>query len=221
MQHFARRALRPSLLLFSDCPSSIEQNMLHRFTTSQWVPYDIESVFSFFANPNNLPALMPPRQKVRIEYLNIVPPPGQRISPGPRRMFPSVIAGNDSTIVMSFRPFPLSPVRQRWHSVIESFAWNDQFCDVQESGPFAYWKHCHYVREETRDQIGGTLITDDVVYEMKLGRFGDLAHGLFFTGRMQKLFSYRKTQVLKLLEPARTPPRPYLATNRGNAPRVR
>lgn len=195
--------------------------MLHRFTTSQWVPYDIESVFSFFANPNNLPALMPPWQKVRIEYLNIIPPAGPRVPISPPRTFPSVIAGNHSTIVMSFRPFPFSPIRQQWRAVIEGFAWNDQFCDIQESGPFAHWKHIHYVREEIRERIDGTLITDDVVYEMKLGRLGDLAHGLFFTGRMQKLFSYRQAQALKLLEPARKASRPYLATSRGNAPRVR
>ena len=195
--------------------------MLHRFTTSQWVPYDIESVFSFFANPNNLPALMPPWQRVRIEYLNIIPPPRQRVPLGPRNTFPSVIAGNDSTIVMSFRPFPLLPIRQKWQAVIESFAWSDQFCDVQESGPFAYWKHCHYVREETRERIDGTLITDDVVYELKLGRLGDLVHGLFFTGRMQRLFSYRQAQVLRLLEPARNASRPYLATSRGTAPRLK
>lgn len=195
--------------------------MPHRFTTSQWVPYDTESVFSFFANPNNLPALMPPSLKMRIEYLRIVPPPGQRPLLSPRKTFPTVTAGNNSTIVMSFRPFPLSPVRLQWHTVIESFAWNDQFCDVQENGPFAYWKHVHYVREEIRERINGTLITDDVVYQIKLGRVGDLAHGLFIGDQIKNLFSYRQPQVLKLLEPARNVPRPYLATSRGNAPRVR
>ena len=194
--------------------------MLHRFSTSQWVPYDSELVFAFFADPNNLPALMPAWQKARIEHLNIVPPPGRRPTPVPRKSFPSIIAGNDSTVVISFRPFPFSPVRQTWRAVIESFAWNDQFCDLQESGPFAYWKHCHYVREETRDQINGTLITDDVVYQIKLGRVGDLAHGLVIGNQIRRLFNYRQVQVFKLLEPAQKP-RPYLASSRVTAPRFR
>lgn len=192
--------------------------MLHRFTTSQWVPYSAESVFAFFANPNNLPALLPAWQNARIEHVKIIPPAAVRTAPVSRRSFPTVIAGNDSTIIISFRPFPFSPVRRIWRAVISDFAWNDQFSDTQESGPFAYWKHCHYVREEIRDHIAGTLITDDVVYQIKLGRLGDVANDLFFSGQIRRLFSFRQARVLRLLEPARKAPRLYLATSRVNAP---
>lgn len=41
--------------------------MAQRFETRQWVPFPVELVFAFFANPSNLPHLMPPRLKTRIE----------------------------------------------------------------------------------------------------------------------------------------------------------
>ena len=49
--------------------------MRHFFQAEQWLPYPIETVFAFFANPENLPPLMPAWQKARIEKLSIVPPP--------------------------------------------------------------------------------------------------------------------------------------------------
>src|SRR6516165_11442814 len=41
--------------------------VLHRFTTSQWLPYPRAFVFGFLASPENLPRLMPEGQKARIE----------------------------------------------------------------------------------------------------------------------------------------------------------
>ena len=37
--------------------------MHHTFTSEQWLPYPVEPVFAFFANPENLPRLMPKWQK--------------------------------------------------------------------------------------------------------------------------------------------------------------
>ncbi len=168
--------------------------MRHHLTMQQWVPYPLEQVFAFFANPENLPPLMPAWQKARIEQSSIVapPPPAQ-----PRPAAPA--AGEGTRMTISFRPVPFSPVRLLWDARITAFAWDDHFCDEQISGPFAYWLHCHRVCSEQRGALTGTLVLDDLTYEMKFGVLGELAHRLGGQAQMRGLFRFRQRQLLKLL----------------------
>ncbi len=160
----------------------------------QWVPFPIEQVFSFFANPANLPPLMPAWQQARIETANLVAPP--RPAPQPRR---GVAAGEGTRMTISFRPLPLLPLRMQWDARISAFAWDDHFCDEQLSGPFAYWLHCHRVKSELRKDVPGTLVTDDVSYAMKFGPLGEVANLLGGEAQMRSLFRYRQHQLPKLL----------------------
>lgn len=169
--------------------------MPFEFTAEQWLPYPIEIVFSFFANPENLPRLMPPWQKTRIEEATFSPapppPPGQK-------MFRGVVAGNGTRLTLSVRPFPFSPLRVPWEALIEDFEWNRGFCDVQVRGPFRSWRHCHTAREEAHSQTGvpGTCVRDHVTYELPLGELSPLAdklaarHALAYTFRVR----HRRTE---------------------------
>ena len=47
--------------------------MRHTYITSQWLPYPLPRVFAFFANPANLPRLMPAWQGARIDAISLVP----------------------------------------------------------------------------------------------------------------------------------------------------
>jgi ligand-binding SRPBCC domain-containing protein len=167
--------------------------MRHTFTASQWIPRPAELVFAFFANPRNLILLMPSWHKARIDQMQIVPPPVSGDANGSGNA-----AGAGSMMTISFRPFPLSPVRLRWEARISEFAWCDHFCDEQVSGPFAYWKHCHRLQEDARGGVTGTGITDEIVYEMKMASAGELAHSLFFSNRIRRLFDYRHSQLEKI-----------------------
>ena len=169
--------------------------MHHTFTTEQWLPHPIEQVFAFFANPENLPRLMPRWQKARIEEASFAPPPPR--PPGPQ--FAGIAAGAGTRMTISFRPFPLSPLRVPWEAEIEQFAWNDHFCDTQHRGPFAFWRHCHRLKEETRDGQPGTLIRDEVEYEMRLGFLGELAQKLFVPAQFRAIFNYRHTRTAELM----------------------
>lgn len=166
--------------------------MRRHFVTSQWLPYPVPVVFAFLANPQNLPLLTPPSRKARMEEAHLVAPLQRPVT---SHKIPKVAAGEGSTIAISFRPFPFSPVRQRWEAVITEFQWHDHFCDRQARGPFAFWEHCHRVREDN----SGTRITDEVSYEMKLGAAGELAHLLFVSAQMEKLFAYRQRRMEELL----------------------
>lgn len=177
--------------------------MRHRFISDQWVPYPREFVFAFFADPRNLPPLMPRWQKTRIDHMRIVPPPAPRTASEQSVRSSAPLAGNGSVILISFRPFPLSPVRLSWRAVISTFIMDHNFCDEQQRGPFAFWKHCHHVQDESHSGVDGTLITDEVIYEMKMSAAGELARRLFFARQMESLFRYRQERLPGLLEAAR------------------
>jgi ligand-binding SRPBCC domain-containing protein len=178
--------------------------MRYTYHSEQWLPYPLDLVFAFFSNPENLPRLMPPWQKARIEEAALTAPP-----PTPNRSvrFQNVSAGVGSRITLSFKPFPYAPLRVPWEAEITEFVWNDHFCDRQLRGPFAYWHHCHSLRPETRTGISppGTLLRDEIEYELPLGRLGDLANRIFITHQLRSTFAYRHTRTRELLLPLMRP----------------
>ncbi len=165
----------------------------HTFISSQWIPYPVDTIFAFFAQPKNLPRLMPHWQDSRIDALTLVPPP-----PGPNGAV-SGAAGKGSRILLSFRPIPLSPVRLRWLALIDDFAWNDHFCDFEVTGPFSYWRHCHHVRAEERDGISGSLITDEVHYTFPPGMLDPIINALGGRWQIEQIFKFRQKTLPKLL----------------------
>ncbi len=146
------------------------------FQSEQWVPCPRERVFSFFANPANLPPLMPAWQRARVEKA------------------PDV-AVEGSLITISFRPVPLLPLRLEWDALITEFRWNDFFCDEQRRGPFKYFRHCHRIREER----SGTVVSDHVEYELPFGVLGDMANSLMMKRQIRSLFRHRQKMLPKLL----------------------
>ena len=176
-----------------------ERAMRHFFHAEQWLPYPVEAVFAFFANPENLPPLMPAWQKARIERPSYIAPP-----PYPGTAFHAsgaggVVAGEGTCMTITFRPVPFSPIRMAWDAEITEFLWNDHFCDSQLRGPFAYWHHCHRLQAEVRDGAPGTLLRDEVEYEMRFGVLGELAQRLDAERQFRALFRFRHQRTAELL----------------------
>jgi ligand-binding SRPBCC domain-containing protein len=162
----------------------------HSFTAEQWVPYPVARVFAFFSDPRNLPRLMPRWQDARIDSMQLTSPEAPALTGA---------ADRGSRILLSFRPVPLSPIRLRWLAQIDDFVLNQRFCDLQVTGPFGYWRHCHLVTAETHGAIAGTRITDVVDYEWPLGPLSPVVD--MFGGRLQirRIFRYRQRQTERLL----------------------
>ncbi len=136
----------PSLLPRASFPAwgiTIE-TMTQRFETRQWVPFPVELVFAFFANPSNLPHLMPPKMKGRIEDVRLQPPPPRPVAADRARRFQSVAAGEGSEILISFCPVSWLPQRVSWMARITEFAWNSHFIDEQVRGPFKNRRCCGF-----------------------------------------------------------------------------
>jgi ligand-binding SRPBCC domain-containing protein len=178
--------------------------MRYSYHSEQWLPYPVEQVFAFFANPENLPHLMPPWQSARIEQATFAPPPPRPVAADPALRLKTIAAGIGTRITISFRPFPFSPVRLPWEAEITEFLWNHHFSDLQLRGPFAYWTHCHSVRPQLRANesgipTNGTLLRDDVEYEMPLAKLGELAQRTVIRTQIRNTFTYRRRRTRELL----------------------
>jgi ligand-binding SRPBCC domain-containing protein len=166
--------------------------MLNHFSAEQWLPYPLETVFAFFADPANLPRLMPDWQQARIESATYLAPPPP---PSPFPGWDRITAGNGTRLTLTIRPIPFSPIRLPWGALIEDFRWLEGFCDIQLRGPFKSWRHCHAVRSERN----GTLLRDEVRYELPLGPLGSLANTLFIRHQLKATFAFRHKRTLELL----------------------
>ena len=154
--------------------------------------FPIEVVFGFFAQPENLPRIMPAWQKARIESAHYTAPP-----PNPQQK--AFAAGPGSRMTISFRLFPYAPFRVAWIANITAFTWNESFCDEQEAGPFAYWKHCHHLVAISENDLSGTLITDQVEYALPLGPLGEMANAIVVRRQLRATFAYRHQATLTCL----------------------
>ena len=170
--------------------------MIHRIQFEQWVPFALEKVFLFFANPQNLPRIMPPETATQLAALRLVPPVVSSRQPVARL---DQLAGVGSEIVTSFRPLPIIPVRTEWIALITEFEWNHHFADIQKKGPFKRFQHRHELSTELREGASGTVVRDLIEYDPGFGPLGDVAQRLFIAPGLKKTFDYRQKMLEKLL----------------------
>jgi ligand-binding SRPBCC domain-containing protein len=171
--------------------------VVYHFETEQWIAVPIEAVFRFFANPENLPRIMPPSSGTRLERVNLVPP-AEAPSGAPVERF---VAGVGSEIITSFRVIPYLPFRRKWIARITEFEWNRYFADVQQEGPFKSFHHRHELRVEERGGKLGTVVRDAIDYEIGFEVFDPVAN-LFVSRQLLGTFQFRQRMVAGILAPA-------------------
>lgn len=155
----------------------------------QWIAAPIKTVFAFFADPQNLPRIMPRWLEIRFEELEITPPPGA----------PAHFAGAGSRFLASYRALPFLPMRILSEARIVGFEMNAFFSDVQVRGPFRSWHHRHEFATEERGGISGTMVRDRIEYEIGFEPLGGLINSLFIVPQMRRTFAYRRREVERLL----------------------
>lgn len=158
-----------------------------------WVPFPLGTVFLFFANPENLPRIMPPATATRIEHLNLIPP-AESSAPNAQ-----ILAGIGSEIITSFHLLPFLPFRARWTALITEFEWNHHFADIQKTGPFKSFHHRHELAAETRNGVSGTTVRDVIEYDVGYGLLGRVANQIFVNRQFRRTFAYRQGALVKLL----------------------
>jgi ligand-binding SRPBCC domain-containing protein len=172
--------------------------MAYHAQFEQWVPAPIERVFLFFANPGNLPRIMPPQTGAELLRVSLVPPPGadsRQATIADRQP----LAGAGSELVTTFRVLPLLPFRAQWIALITEFEWNHHFADVQKQGPFKRFHHRHEFVAEIRNGVAGTRVHDLIEYEIGFGFLGALAQRVLVGRQFRKIFEYRQRALEGLL----------------------
>jgi len=172
---------------------------MQRFKAEQWIPYTVDLAFAFFANPYNLPLLMPEGMRMRIDRVEWAPAPLNSVIVGAQLAQQENVAGMGSRIEISFRPVSLLPVRARCVARITEFAWFSHFCDEQVQGPFECFRHRHGIRPEIKHGQMGTELTDEVEFSLPLGSAGQLWDRAVLA-QMKRMFEIRQERLLGVLE---------------------
>ena len=76
--------------------------------------------------------------------------------------------------------------------MITEFSFNEYFSDIQKQGPFKSWHHTHFFEPKTVDGRDGTVVGDEVEYEVGFGVVGTLLEKLVFQRMMAAIFEHRK-----------------------------
>lgn len=148
----------------------------------QWVPVPLDRVFRFFSDPGNLPRLMPPELDARIASID--PPPPARVG---------------TEIRLTVRLLPPLPVRTPWIARIVELEPGSHFTDVQVKGPFRTWRHRHGFEAAVRDGRGGTIVRDDLEFDLGFGAVGGAVARLLVGPRIEATFAERQRRLADLL----------------------
>lgn len=140
------------------------------YTSELWLPQTRDKVFPFFAEARNLEQLTPPFLQFEV------------LTPAPITMRGGALIDYQLRV----HGFPI-----RWRTEITEWDPPHRFVDQQLRGPYHLWHHTHTFME--RD--GGTLCRDEVVYRP---RGGALVNWLFVRRDVERIFSYRREQLLEI-----------------------
>lgn len=81
-----------------------------------------------------------------------------------------------------------------WKTRIDSWVPNQSFIDRQLTGPYRKWIHLH----EFIPCQSGTLMLDEVEYEVPFGWLGQLVTEIWVKKDLEKIFDYRFVEADKL-----------------------
>jgi ligand-binding SRPBCC domain-containing protein len=149
--------------------------MIHTLHTSFAIPRPIEEVFPFFAEAGNLERITPPELNFHI------------LRPRPA----TIAAGTLIDYRLRLFGWPFN-----WRSEITTWEPPHCFIDRQGKGPYRLWIHTHRFREVD----GGTIIEDEVRYELPLRPLGEIAHPLLRL-HLERIFRYREKAIRGILTP--------------------
>jgi ligand-binding SRPBCC domain-containing protein len=147
---------------------------LYKLERSVIVPAPRDEVFAFFSDPQNLARITPRSMGLKITRIDKLP-----VRPGFR---------------IAYTVKPLFGVRVKWVTRITVFDPPDRFVDIQEQGPYRFWRHEHTFE----DLNGHTLMRDRVEYDMPFGLIGDVVQRLVVASQLRKIFEHRTRKIARL-----------------------
>lgn len=136
-------------------------------------PVSISQAFAIFEDPYNLAKLTPAWLNFKVVSEGV----GMR-------------QGAEIDYVIRWLGLPI-----RWKTVITGYDPPRGFVDEQSRGPYALWRHQHFLKETA----SGTEISDCVTYTLPLGIFGEIAHSVVVRRQLLEIFRFRQAAVSELV----------------------
>ncbi|WP_126973955.1 SRPBCC family protein [Gynurincola endophyticus] len=141
----------------------------YQFTRIQPIPADINEVWNFISNPDNLARITPAYMDFKVTG-----------NSGGENMYPGM--------VITYTIRPLLRIKLNWMTEITQVKPGKYFIDEQRIGPYKFWHHQHHIEEVD----GGVLMTDIVTYAPPFGFIGAIANRLFIRKQLAAIFDFRR-----------------------------
>ncbi|MBZ0178613.1 MAG: SRPBCC family protein [Ignavibacterium sp.] len=139
----------------------------------QIVDANLNEVFEFFENPENLGVITPDWMKFEI------------LTPRP------LIMKKDAEFDYRINLFS---VPLKWKTIITDYDPPYKFVDVQKNGPYKYWHHTHLFETEGDK----TKITDNIDYKLYGGPIGVLINNIYVRKNLKSIFDFRENKINQL-----------------------
>ena len=138
------------------------------------LPISLEAAWEFFSSPHNLKTLTPGYLKFEILSLS-----RDSLYPGQ---------------IIEYRMRPVASFPIKWVTEITQVKDKEYFIDEQRFGPYQFWHHEHHFTPI----VGGVEMIDIVYYKMPLGPIGQLINYFKVENDLQKIFTFRSSQLNSL-----------------------
>lgn len=161
---------------YSDLETALEKIFYHkkksefRLQTNQWINHPLSYSFQFFSDEKNLEKITPPFLHFKVQ----------------KKSTQKIMEGTLIDYKLKLHGVPI-----KWQTKINSFCTNEYFVDEQVSGPYKKWVHKH----EFISCKGGTIIRDEVVYQLPFGAIGRLFLSPFVKKDINLIFNYRQKKL--------------------------
>ncbi|MES2803168.1 MAG: TIGR01777 family oxidoreductase [Bdellovibrionota bacterium] len=143
------------------------KNGQYFYSVKQFVPRNIESVFTFFSEAANLETITPPFLNFHVSKVSTK----------------NIQEGTLIDYKLSLKGIPM-----KWKTLIAEWNPPHSFVDTQLSGPYRVWHHTHRF-----EKLGnGTLLSDEVRYKVPLGFLGQMMASTFVQRDVEKIFKFRR-----------------------------
>jgi ligand-binding SRPBCC domain-containing protein len=149
--------------------------MIYYFKTEHLLPISIEMAWSFFSSAKNLALITPPEMEFKI----LTKLDDKEIYEG---------------LLIDYTVKPVLGIPLNWQTEIFKVDKPHSFADRQLKGPYKIWEHTHtFIQKEN-----GTLMIDELKYQIPLGILGDLAHSIFVKKKVAEIFKFRERALEKI-----------------------
>ncbi len=142
-------------------------------SVKQYLSKDIESMFQFFGEAQNLEKITPKTLNFSIDKMST--------------------AEIEKDTLIDYK-LKIHGVPINWKTLIVEWNPPHRFIDTQLNGPYKFWYHTHDF-----EKMGpGTLMSDKVRYKLPMGFLGNLVGQTFVQKDVESIFKYRREVVSTL-----------------------